>query len=885
MESVRYLRALYRTRRRGDALDREMHDEMRFHLDMEAERLVREQGLPPDEARRRAHVVFGGIEKHKEAGRETRPLHWIDALSFDARLGMRMLARYRGLTLTGGLAVAVAIAIGSIGFEVLSEMLASRLPFDPDARIVSIQVASSEGGAERKVLHELEELREQLVSIDHVGAFRSVQHNLVSPGRAPVPIKVAEMSASGFALAGIHALRGRFLVPDDERSGGPSVVVIGHDVWQSHFAADPDLVGRNIMLGGTPSIVVGIMPEGFRFPYDHEFWIPLRANAQQYRVRQGPSLYLFGRLAAGASMAQAQAELTTVDERIAAAHPDTHNGLRLRVLPYPREHVDLSQPALVWMLRGAQLLLGVLAFVVALNIAILLYARTITRLGELAVRTALGATRARILAQLFMEALALSLLGALAGLGLADAALDQVQMIATANGGVPFWIRFELSPTTVVYAMALALCGAAIMGVLPGLRATGRRVATNLQELNGRTAAKLGPVWTTLVVAQVAIAVAVLPVAAYLTWQVVRMEIGGPGFAADQYVVGTVVVSDEDASAIDASLLRQRHTALMSRLEGVPGVSAVTFSSAVPGFSGSRQFALEQDGLAAGGTFEANDMDVSIDFLTTYEAEIIAGRSLDARDLGTANNVVVNETFAQSFLRGRSPLGARVRRLDISGAEVSELSPSFEIVGVVRDFPSFPPSLSEDGAPVMYHAAAPGELHPFVLSAKFAGGIPAGIADRMRSVGADVDPALQLRRVVPLSQFYADVRFFWRYLAWAVTLVTISVLLLSAAGIYAMMSFIVAQRTREIGIRMALGARPQRIVCGVFARAAGQLGLGVLIGAALSVAVVGMVNVAMATAVTLVAGVAGVMVVVGLLATLGPARRTLRISSSDALRA
>ena len=219
--------------------------------------------------------------------------------------------------------------------------------------------------------------------------------------------------------------------------------------------------------------------------------------------------------------------------------------LRPVVLPYTHEHLSITDPFRLWTARIALLLVGALVFVVAVNLAILMYARTVTRLGEIAVRTALGASRRRILAQLFVEALALSTVGAAAGLLLAHIALERMQSLARLGGGVPFWIELQLSAASVIYAMMLAVLAAAIMGVLPGVKATGSRRNAHLLALTGHSRARLGPVWTTLVVAQVAVAVAVLPMSVYMAWRVVRMEVAGPGFATDEFVVGIVALSDE----------------------------------------------------------------------------------------------------------------------------------------------------------------------------------------------------------------------------------------------------------------------------------------------------------------------------------------------------
>jgi putative ABC transport system permease protein len=870
---------------RSSQLDTEMQDEMRFHVEMEAERLVREQRLDAQEARRRAHIRFGGLDKYKEQARDTRRLRWVDAVSLDARLGVRMLVKHRWLTLVGGFAMAVAIAIGAMFFEVMTEFLKPALPLEDGERVVALHYATPMiGSPERRVLHDFVAWRDELVSVEQLGAFRTAEHNIVAGNAPPEPIKVAEITASGFAVARTPPLVGRYLLPDDERDGASPVVVIGHQAWQSRFSGDPHIVGGTINLGGIHRTVVGVMPDGFRFPLDHQYWIPFRAHPLEYERLQGPELFMFGRLAGSVTLDQAQAELTTIGRRAAAAYPETHGRLRPIVLPYTREHSSLVTPMRVWIMRIAQLLIGGLSFVVAVNLAILIYARTVTRLGEIAVRTALGASRRRILAQLFIEALALTVVGAAAGLVLAQGVLGNMQSFIRASGSIPFWVDLNLSIGTVIYAFALAVLAAVIMGVLPGLKATGSGLTASLHELNGRTGTRLGAMWATLVVAQIAVAVAVLPLAVYLSWEVVRREIAGPGFAAEEFVVSGVALSDE-ASAVDSNRLRARHLELTSRLEAEPGVSAVTFSSFVPGFAGSRRIQFEDP--STSGSPDVSTLAVGLGMFEKYGAGMLAGRAFTPADLGAANAVIVNRTFAQEFLVDGSALGRRFRYARAgtppSGAPVQQ--EWYQIVGVVRDFPGFSPAPFSNGEPTVYHPAAPGDVHPFVLSVRFNGGIPAGVAERFRKIGAEIDPALQLRRVVPLSSFYDDVRSVWRYLAWGTVLVTMSVLLLSAAGIYSLMSFTVAQRTREIGIRSALGADPRRLLLSIFGRVTRQLVLGVLVGSLVSGALSFGADVDVRRAVVLLLAVAALMLIVGLLAALGPARRTLRIQATEALRA
>ncbi|HEX2189105.1 MAG TPA: ABC transporter permease, partial [Longimicrobiaceae bacterium] len=820
----------------------ETAEELRFHLEMETERLVREEGLERPEARRRAGVAFGGVERYREEVREARGLAWVPGLSLDFRLGLRMLAKHRGLTLIGGFSVAVAVAVGAFAFEVISEVLHPALPFEGGDRVVSLQYATDNpGNPERRIVHDFVEWRDGLRSVERLGAFRTAEHNLIGGEGPPEPVGVAEITASGFELARTPPLLGRYLVPDDERPGAPPVAVIGHEPWRTRFAGDPAVVGRTVRLGADLYRIVGVMPEGFEFPFAHHFWIPLRVDPSRHPRLAGPQLYVFGRLAPGVTMREAQAEAEIVGRRAAAAHPETHERLRLQVLAYTHEHLDLDHPVIRVMLRFVQLLVAGLLVVVAVNLAILLYARTVARLGEIAVRSALGASRRRILAQLFAEALALSALGALAGLALVKAVLGWVRVQFTVVGDVPFWIEFSLSPATVLYALGLAVLAAAIMGVLPGLKATGGRLYASLRQ-GGGAGAGLGRVWTALVVAQVAIAVAILPVAVFAVWQVVRMESAGPGFPAEEFVVGGAELSEPaaeaggDAADADAfaSRYRARLAELVSRLEAEPGVTTVTTSSGIPGLDGPvRQVAFEEGaGAPESGTPTAGSMRVAPGLFAAYGAEMLAGRPLGAGDLGGPGGpVVVNRTFVEQLLGNRPALGRRFRYSRPGGAEADGPGEWYEIVGVVEDFPASPIALPSlvSGAAHVYHPLVPGEVHPVVLAVRFRGGVPAGAVRRIREIGAEVDPVMQLR-VRPLTELYGSLRAGSRFAAWSLAAVTLSVLLLSAAGIYALTSFTVAQRTREIGIRTALGAHPRRVLRGIFGRVTRQLALGLAVG-------------------------------------------------------
>ena len=254
-----------------------------------------------------------------------------------------MLAKHKWLTVVGSIAMAVAIALGASAFEVISVHLREDLPLPNGERIVAIRYASSStASADGRVLHAFAAWRGQVKTIEHLGAFRIVQRNLVTPNAPPEPIPIAEISAAAFVLAGTPPLHGRYLLPSDELDQAAPVVVIGYDTWRLKFGSDPTIVGRTVLIGGVQSTIAGIMPEGFRFPIREQFWMPLRLDPMKWRPWEGPEIELFGRLAPGVSSEQAKGELASLGREIADAHPDKNARLQPIVLPFPRAQSDLE---------------------------------------------------------------------------------------------------------------------------------------------------------------------------------------------------------------------------------------------------------------------------------------------------------------------------------------------------------------------------------------------------------------------------------------------------------------------------------------------------------------------------------------------------------------
>jgi hypothetical protein len=473
----------------GRRTDHDLQRELAGHLAL-AEDELRRKGHAPRDAARLARAAAGGQSQAVEALREQRGLPWLGSSWLDVRLGLRLLVRNWGLTLVGGLATTLAIGIAAIVFAAFDVVMWSRLPLDEGDRVVAIQVWDREAGRRRDTTwQDVERWRATLHSVDDVGAFQTTRRNIITSDGSVELAAVAEISAAGFRVARVAPLVGRPIADADAAPGAAPVVVIGHDVWQRRFAGSRDVIGRELRLGGDVHTVVGVMPDGFQFPFNFRYWVPLRRTADGMLRNTGPEGVVFGRLAPGATLARAHAEVSALGILpLALGSAQREQGLALRsaereggkseatgprVVPYTFAFTGDFEPgdmSLLWSLSSLGLVLLLLP--PCANIAILNYARTVSRQKEFAARYALGGSRARIIWQLFIEALVLT--AAAAGVTLL---VVQVVWVVVAGrlqnipGGPPFWMTFGLSSRTLLFVAGLAVAGAAVSGLVPALQA------------------------------------------------------------------------------------------------------------------------------------------------------------------------------------------------------------------------------------------------------------------------------------------------------------------------------------------------------------------------------------------------------------------------------
>ncbi|MBC7895194.1 MAG: ABC transporter permease [Cytophagaceae bacterium] len=919
--TIARMRSLLGSVRRRDHLDAEMDEEFRLHLELRAADLVR-TGLSPAAATRQARLEFGGTERHKDAGAESLGLRNVDGLRvswLDFKLGFRMLVRYPGLTLIGGLAMAFAIWIGAGAFELARQVVSPNIPLPDGNRIVALRNwDASRSRPEARVLHDLVSWKANLASVEDLGAFRGLQRNLITAGASGEPVEVAEISASAFRLTRVPPLMGRALVEADESPGAPDVVVIGHDVWQRRFQGDTAVIGKTLRLATTVSTVVGVMPEGYAFPVNQEFWVPLRLDASSARPREGPELSVFARLAPGASLGSARTELEAIGIRATRELAETHEHLRPQVMPLAESIVRVNG----WFAIGVMSMnipLVLLVILICGNVALLMFARAATRETEIAVRSALGAGRGRIIMQLFAEALVLGGFAAVIGLAAAGAGLRWVMGVVEAEflegAQLPFWFQDHLSPLTLFYAALLTLLSAVIAGVVPALKVTRGGVARLKQSSAGRGSVRFGGIWTAVIVAQVAVTVA-FPVAAWFVRRDARLlESADFGFPAREFLSARLEMDHDPAtSPADAATFATRYRStwneLSRRISEDPAVTAVTYADRLPYMYHPHRLIEVDDGGAAPidqrwpRGYRVTSASVDPDFFRTFDAPVLSGRAFTMADYsssagpgdvvptgGTGGPVIVNEPFVRLVMGNRNPIGRRLRYVDFEETPTPEKAgPWFEIIGVVKDLGT---AVGADvgqaagGDPKvagLYHPIAPGASYPGHVAVRVRGDVDA-FASRLRRLATTVDPTLRIYQMMPLADLTAsDLRFldFWFRL---VLFVSALALVLSLAGIYAVMSFTVARRTREIGVRVALGAEPGRVIAAIFVRPLMQVSGGVILGGAIvAVLVRGVTGGFGATEFAYATGYLLLMLSVCLLACIVPTRRALGVQPTEALR-
>jgi predicted permease len=808
----------------------------------------------------------------------------------DVQSAWRTLRQTPGLTAVAFVSLAVAIGITTAAFSVVYGAFLSPLPVPGGDRLVTIHEYHRSGRFNVPLTaRQFTSRRHQTTTFEAVGAWYSRNITLTSDragDSASGLVRAAHVSPESLTIVGVPALLGRHPAASDVTPGAPAVVVLGHDVWRARFGADPDILRRAVYVAGRPHQVIGVMPPRFAFPIRDHVWIPVQMNADAANSTP-EDVTLFGKLRPGVSLREASAELAVLGATEQTR--DAKDATSPLVMPFTRGFMTPEQE---WAIYG--FLIGVMAFliVIAANLANLFFARNSARAREMALRSALGASRRRLMTQLLVESLVLATTAAVAGLMVSRVAIEWFQQQVE---DLPWWADFGINATVLGFVACSALLATVVAGLGPAARLTRIAPAEQLKAGGGTFTLRFSPVGAALIVVQVAISVAFLSVVSVLAqglfgFSYQRYQLPGESVLVAQVYLGAPDATELSRPGAIRTDVWKRHSArsfeqferIREALVRLRGVRHVTLSSHFPG-NDVEAVRIQLDPAVAGPVegVTTRIAAVGADFFATLAARVELGRDFSAAERrGPPTAVIVNAPFARKYFAGQSPLGRSLRLLSTGGAGAG---PWLEIVGVVPDLALNP------GDPTRADGIyLPFEGSNFARLALNTDGEPLSLVPLVHGVVMRENARAQVQAVQTLGAQMDAAENVFRGLGAGLLVIGGTALLLSAVSFYSLVSFGVTRRTREIGIRLALGAPPGRILRGVLAGelkmvCVGAVG-GVLLGLGLYQLVAQLPFDLRPAGPSLAAAFAGLLLVVGAGACLMPARRALSITPIDALK-
>jgi putative ABC transport system permease protein len=804
----------------------------------------------------------------------------MDQLARDLRFAARSFRRSPGLTLAALLALGLGVGATAAIYTVVDAVLLEPLAYPEPDELVLLIDSNPEAGFPRFSASppNFADWREQNRSFEHLAAFSRANLALDAPGVEPERLSGATVGSGFFEALAVAPLHGRIFRAEEDGPGAEAVTVLGHGLWQRRFGARPEIVGRTVTVNGEARRVVGVMPAGFAFPSEVEIWVPLALEIDPNQ-RGAHYLGVLGRLRDGVTRDAAQAEMTGITARLAEEYPDSNEGWGVNLLRVHELMVEDVRP----YLRIVAWAVAAVLLIVCANVANLLLVRAARRERELAVRTALGAGRGRLARQLLTETFLLSLAGGALGLGFG---LWGTRALVALNADeIPRAAEIGLDPSVFLFTFGMALAAGLLAGLAPVVHAARADLQGSLKE--GTSAAGEGgrarALRKALVLVEVAVAVVLLVAAGLLLRSLLRLQGISPGF--EPAGVLTAQVSLPDARYPDDIARAPFYRQLRERLEALPGVEAAGAGFPLP-LSGAGYFLAfgiegreappPQDAPSAGIRF------VTPGYLEALEIPLVDGRRItDADRAGAVEVAVVNRAMAERLWPGESPLGGRFTFGDPTAPDAEWL----EIVGVVGDVRHGDLTTEPDMEVYLAMDQSPFSTATLVLRT---GADPESLTSGVREAVRAVDPSLPVYRVQTLEQVAADALADQRFSAVLLAVFAGLALVLASLGVYGVLSYAVSQRTRELGLRMALGAPRERVLRQVIGEGMVLVAIGVAAGTAGAFAasrLLGSLLYEVGTADPLTyAAVPALLVLVGLAAVWLPARRATRVEPVVALR-
>ncbi|MGA8151856.1 MAG: ABC transporter permease [Terriglobales bacterium] len=865
----------------GSRLDDELNAEMASHLQFAIEENL-QRGMNAEEARRQALVRFGGVEQARLRQRDARSLPFLDILRQDLRYTFRKLRRDRVFTLVAVLILALGIGGNTAMFSVIRAVLLKPLPYRDPGRLVLV--------ADGVTPIRFEELKAASRSYTEVGAFTGQEDMALSGVGEPEVLKGARVSANFLQVLGITPLLGRSFLPEEDKTGAPAVAMISAELWRRRFSRDPSIIGKTVTLAGTPHAIIGVLPSGFQFPFSGaDVWVPRPSEWSVISLPgrpDSPFLGVFGRLKPHLDLREATAELSVLNRQYAAAHPgmlDSKPGSPDIVQPFKDTLVSDVRSEL-WMLFGA---VAFVLLIVCANIASLLLARATSRAREFAVRAAVGAGSGRIIRQLLTESILLASLGGGLGLGLAAGSLSGIRNVTFID--LPRAGEIRIDGAVLGFAALLSFVTGVLFGLVPALTASRPDLAGVLRgsgEAPSATGSKsrlrFGPRGL-LVVGQVALSIVLLIGATLLIESLARVYRVDPGFETSHLLTMNISLSP---TRYDTDEKRARfYDELVERAESLPGVRSAAVTLTLP-MSDTWMGAPVQ--LAGTAPMKLNErpiaviQDITPAYFHTLQIALKRGLEFTAHDNAQSVPVaIVNENLARLFWpqypSGPNPIGQHI----LVGA--SPQPP--EIIGIAPNVRQY--GRDDNPKPEVYFSCAQKPPQSAMLAVR-TNGDPLSFANAVRNQVLAIDGDQPVSAVATMDDL---VEASERQLRLMMTLLGIfagAATLIASIGIYGVIAYSVGQRTKEIGIRRALGAQQSDILSLVVGQGLRLVLAGVLLGVCGALAVTRLLQDLLfrvsATDPATFVGVAILFVVVALVASYVPARRAIGIDPMAALR-
>jgi putative ABC transport system permease protein len=891
---------------RGRA-ERELQEEINAHLEMETQEKIAD-GLSREESRYAAHRAFGSVALATEDSRAWWGFRMLEELWQDLRYGARMLRKKPGFTLVAVLTLGLGIGANTAIFSVVNAVLLKPLPYPEPGQLVQLRLEGS--GKPDTVIGSTAfvGVKAQSQSLTRIAAYSGGDMTLTGAGSAEGVVAGA-VTADFFPLLGVLPEVGRNFTQEEDTPNGPKAVILGHGLWQSRFGGDPNVLGRTITLNEQSYTVVGILPARFQYPEPFQLWIPLALSETSAALAgYGEGMVLLkaiARLKPGVTLKQAQAELQTIAQRIQPGGPTSTPGGNSR----PRGEdggrgegggrggrggsvltlVGLHEQVVGDVKGGLLVLLGAVVLVLLIacaNVANLLLARAATRQREMAVRAALGAGRLRIARQLLTESVLLSLAGG--GLGLLVAFWGVRALGQWSGASLPAMHGIGIDAWVLAFTLGVSVITGLAFGLAPAIQAWRTDVNAALKEEGrGDTGGHRHWLRHFLAVSEVALALVLLIGAGLLIKSFSRLLDVNPGFRTDGVLTFQVTLAKSESPPQKVNFIKQ----IVERLKALPGVQAVAATDSLPLTQFNRISPAEIEGrppidlrkAKPGEVKPVSRPTVTLDYFNAMGIPLKNGRAFTLQDARSpAESVIVNEAFEKHHFPGQSAVGKRIRLMARSRGAVAIWQ---TVVGVVSDVRQS--GLAGDIMPEVYSPELEdvgGELS-FVLRIN---GEPAGLISAVRRVVTEVEPNQAIHNVMTMEQRLANVTTSRRLNAVLLGSFAGLALLLAVVGIYGVMSYAVTQRTREIGVRIALGASSKEIFKLIVGQGALLVGIGVVIG--LGVAVLGtrllanlLFGVSALDPVTF-AGVTALLAATAFLACYLPARRATKVDPMVALR-